>query len=222
MLLLVTYAKRQNSRIVSLGPASDILRFLGKSIDGRSYKWLGEAFDRIFSSTVFWGTDSALLGAKLIDKARIHMVDRVKLWYEEDDREHGVPFENRVHLAEQFWEEIRVHGLPVDIVVARALADKPFTYDFYIWLAFRCILIPKGERVSVPLFGELSLQQQLGSSIQSRTKYRQVIRQALQEVLCFWPGCTAKLSPDSNSLTLSFCEAINPTKAIEAGSEEMR
>src|SRR5205814_5632214 len=55
--LVATLAVQQNSRVVHFESASRMLDFFHMSKDGRHYRRVVQGFQRIFASTIFFGTE---------------------------------------------------------------------------------------------------------------------------------------------------------------------
>jgi len=104
-------------------------------------------------------------------------------------------------LSEEFWNEIHVYPIPVDLNVVRALADSPGNLDLYIWLVWRS-WTARGH-VKIPLFGPEGLVSQLGNSENLRERdFRRQIARWLTITHQLWPDCAAALSESGASLLL--------------------
>jgi hypothetical protein len=64
-------------------------------------------------------------------------------------------------LSDEFYSEIMNHPIPTDIDAVKVLASAPAVLDLFMWLAYRCFLSRREERI--PLFGAFGLTAQLGS-----------------------------------------------------------
>lgn len=217
VLLLATEAKRQKSRQLNLGTARDILSKLNKSDDGYYYKWLAEGLNRLFTVSVSWGTRGEVQGGgKLIEKAKMSILEQYKLWYTEDEASFGSRgYENHVYLTESWYEDIMVHGWPVEMPVALSLADRPFAYDLYVMISCRAYRIEKGETIHIPLGGPNGLINQTGTVVQSQRKFRQMVKIALESIKVYWPQCPAYLSEDGDSLAIASGTAVLPQPAVK-------
>src|SRR4051812_17880488 len=91
-------AVQQQNRVVKLGSATDILRLFGRSQSGTHYRKLMESFDRIFSATIYWGTQGQLENRRFIEQYRVSMLDHVRLWYCDMSQRPGAAFDNVVTL----------------------------------------------------------------------------------------------------------------------------
>jgi hypothetical protein len=68
-----------------------------------------DGFKRIFASTIFFGTEDHPAGRTLIDWARFHFFDQMKLWFNKDvEHPHAIPDSggNTITLSESFYNEI--------------------------------------------------------------------------------------------------------------------
>ena len=141
-----------------------MLDFFQLAQDGPHYRRATQSFGRIFGATIFFGTEGCTQATSLIDWARFHFFDRVKLWF---DTEAQQPIasceqeENVILLSEAFYREIDQHRIPVEREVIAALAHAPGVLDFYIWLVWKTWTLD-GARARIPLTGRGSLKEQLG------------------------------------------------------------
>jgi len=58
-----------------------MLDFFRLPRDGFHYRRLVEAFKRVFGATIFFGTEAQSDTKAVIDWARFHFLDHMKLWY---------------------------------------------------------------------------------------------------------------------------------------------
>jgi hypothetical protein len=113
-----------------------------------------------------------------------------------------------VTLSESFFEELLAHPIPVDMEVVRGLLDSPGELDFYIWIVLRTWAIQRGASAEVPLFGPGSLREQLGTQVQAKRKFRQMVRNWLKRTKAFWPECPAEIAADGEILLVKHGQAI--------------
>jgi hypothetical protein len=209
-ILVATLAVLQQSREVRLGSVASICRLLGLEHGGYSYKRIMEAFERIFSATIYFGTERDLHNGRLVDKSRMAFFDRMRLWYQEPNAKGNRydAFDNVIYLSEAFWDELKHHPIPVDLSVVRALRDSPGCLDFCLWLTMRSYTVRDGASVKVPLFGPNGLIQQLGMTEYShKPRIRQKLREWLDIFRVCWPACPAQLEGDY--LNIQHGSAIN-------------
>jgi hypothetical protein len=188
--------------------------------NGSHYRRIIQGFQRVFASTIFFGTEEQRQRAVLSDSFRFHFFDRMQLWYNREqgpDHEDGRPV-NVITLSEAFYSEIDQHKIPVERRVVAALANAPGTLDLYIWLVWRTWNLKGEQRARVPLTGTCGLIQQLGSKGCSRERdFRQKFAKWLTEVKTWWPECRAALSPDGDCLIVASAgqsPAITPRRPV--------
>jgi len=180
---VATLAIRQKSRTVRFDSAAQMLDFFHLSKDGRHYRRIVQAFQRVFAATIFFGTDNQPDRHHLTDLARFHFFDKLHLWFHENDQP-VVANEGAVStiiLSEAFYNEIDAHRIPVEREVVAALAHAPGILDFYIWLVWRTWTV-NGSPAYVPLFTPSGLCAQLGTTEYPARRFRQLIRQGLRRV----------------------------------------
>jgi hypothetical protein len=215
---VATLAVQQKTRIVRFQSAAQMLDFFRLSKDGRHYRRIVQGFHRIFAATIFFGTDDQPNRTRLIDRARFHFFDRMRLWFNHHEPEPSASDasnENLVSLSEAFYQEIDQHRIPVEREVIAALAHAPGMLDFYVWVVWKSWTL-NGRAAQVPLFGGGGLTSQLGSTEYSaRRRFRQTITDWTVKVKALWPKCPAEISPDGRYLVVrssKFCPAIRTAK----------
>jgi len=73
----------------------------------------------------------------VIDWARFHFFDRMRLWFNRDDLLNASPADrhgNVIVLSEAFDREIDEHRIPVEREVVAALTHTPGALDLNLWL----------------------------------------------------------------------------------------
>ena len=73
---VATLAVRQKSRVVHFSSAAEMLSFFRLSLDGRHYRRLVRAFQRVFAATIFFGSDDRPEPSQIFDWDRFHFFDK--------------------------------------------------------------------------------------------------------------------------------------------------
>ena len=207
-IFLATMAVKQQSPTIRFRSASMLLEWFGLSKGGKEYRRLVAAFERIFGATIFFGTDTSRLTARLVHRARFSFLREANIWYNRNGRA-TESLENVVVLSEEFYAEALAHPIPADLEAVRMLASAPAVLDLFLWLTYRCF-VAKGEEF-VPLFGEWGLTHQLGSVEYSRPRrFRAMLDQWLATIRTLWPACPAKVSRDGRQLEIRKAGFIAP------------
>jgi hypothetical protein len=206
LLWLATSAVRQQNPEVRFESGAQILIEWGLPLNGKHYKRLGDAFKRVFGSSVFFGTKEDRRGSEVWSAGRTHFFDHMRLWFRDQELGEGKEA-NRVTLSQPFWEELKNHPIPVDTEVIRMLAHNPGCLDLYTWLSWRCYKAKGPERV--PLFGPQGLMNQLGVQEYARErKFRERLTNWLKVILLYWPECPAALAKNGSFLVLDHAVAV--------------
>ena len=112
-------------------------------------------------------------------------------------------------LSDEFYKEILSHPIPTDLEAAKVLSASPAALDLFTWLAYRCFTARGRERV--PLFGDLGLVSQLGSTDYARPrKFREKLEGWLKLVRAMWPECPAHIADDGHALWVDRAAAVRP------------
>jgi hypothetical protein len=162
---VATLALRQKSREVRFDSTAQMLDFFRLPKDGFHYCRLVQAFKRVFSATIFFGTEEQSDAKMLTDWARFHFFDSMKLWYARGDRYPANdlgPEGNVITLSEAFYKEIDQHRIPVEREVVSSLAHTPGVLDFYLWIAWKAWTV-NGSPSRIPITGHGGLCDQLGT-----------------------------------------------------------
>jgi hypothetical protein len=203
---IATLALRQKSRSVHFESAAQMLEFFRLPKDGRYYRRMVQGFQRIFASTIFFGTQDQPAGSRLMDWARFHFFDQLHLWFTEGDKCSSAPagdHANTITLSEAFYSEIDQHRIPMEREIVIALANSPGVLDFYIWIAWKSWVLKSG-RIRVPLFSPGGLKEQFGCQIHAEDRFlRRKINQWLRVIRAHWPQCPAEIAVDGQSLIIS-------------------
>lgn len=208
---VATLALRQMSRTVSFASAAQMLDFFRLPKDGRYYRRIAQGFQRVFASTIFFGTEDQPNGARVIDWSRFHFFDHLHLWF----TDHACGGQsNTITLSEAFYTEIDQHRVPMEREVVNALANCPGVLDFYVWIAWKSWVLKTGA-VRIPLFSPGGLRDQLGCRIHPEDRFlRRKINQWLRVIRAHWPHCPAIISKDGQSLVI---RSSRSSPALHAG-----
>ena len=213
---VATLALRQKSRTVKFETASEMLDFFKLAPDGYHYHRLVQGFKRIFSATIFFGTEEHPDGQCMIDWARFHFFDQIKLWFNaKRPQEAAGTRGNAITLSESFYQEIDAHRIPVERHVVAGLAHAPGILDFYLWIVWKSWTV-KGREARVPLTGPGGLSRQLGTREYTRERrFRGRIQVWLKQVKAFWPACPAEISNCNRFLLVHSARSSPAIKASD-------
>ena len=209
---VATLAVRQRSRTVVFRSAAEILEEFDLPKDGPHYRRLVEGFQRVFTSTFYFGTDASIRPQSVWECQRFHFFDRIQIWCSrsaDEDLVEPKMERNVIRLSEAFWQEVQAHPIPIDARVVRELTNIPGCLDLYMWLCWRCQHAKGIQRVL--LFGDSGLASQLGVTEYTRKRnFRKRLREWLKVVRLYWPECPARIAGDGFSLILSAGTPIKP------------
>jgi len=210
-IFLATLAVQQTSQVIRFRSASEMLEMFGMHKGGKEYRRLIGALERIFGATMFFGTDTAKPGAKVVHRSRFNFLREATIWYNRDENQPPLfeAFENVIVLSDEFYQEIVEHPIPTDLDAVRVLSSAPATLDLFMWLSFRCFSA-KGEEY-VPIFGPRGLAAQLGNVEYARPRrFREKLELWLRAIHGMWPECPARISADGSALIVNRATAIAP------------
>ena len=218
-IFLATLA-RQQGPVLRFKSAAEMLTMFGLAHGGKEYRRLLAGLQRIFGSTIFFGTDSEKRTANIFTSERFHFLAKVQLWFMKDTAQQALPgeeFQNTIVLSDDFYREIMQHPIKLDLDVMRTFAGAPAVLDLFCWLSYRCYTAKEEEEI--PLFGDFGLASQLGNSgytgtAQDRTQgqrdFRKKLNRWFKVIRAAWPECPAKITEDGLHLRIAHVEAIKP------------
>ena len=219
LLWLATSAVRRQNPVIRFESGAQILIEWGLPLNGKHYKRLGDAFKRVFGSTVFFGTKDERRGSEVWSGGRTHFFDHMRLWFRDEELREGGEG-NAVTLSQAFWEELKNHPIPVDTEVIRMLAHNAGCLDLYTWLSWRCYKAKGPERV--PLFGAQGLMNQLGVQEYARErKFRERLKGWLKLICLYWPECPVVLAKNGAFLVVDRAVAVRPSQSEVVSSRSM-
>lgn len=218
-IFLATLAVRQQSQVVRFESAAELLDTFGLAKDGKEYRRLVAAFERIFGATISFGTDSGRSASIVVHRARFNFLSEAQIWYDRDPPQ--VPlseeFANVIVLSDEFYREISAHPIPADLDAVKVLAAAPAVLNLLVWLTYRCYSAKGPDQIS--LFGNFGLAQQLGCVEYSRPRrFRAMLDQWLVAIRALWPECPAVIASCGRYLhidpRLQF--ALSPRRDLES------
>jgi len=196
LIWAATIAVAQDSPNISFKSGAEILKMFGLALDGRKYKRLVEGFQRLSTTSMYYGPRDQ---SQKFHVEPFHLFKSAQLWYQEGESE------NHVALSDRFWTDLKAHPIPIDLGVVRALADSPGCLDFYLWVCWRCWSCPGSAIIS--LYGQNGLIHQLGT-VEEERFFRRALNLWLAMTVRFWPACPARISDDGMDLILSHGQAL--------------
>lgn len=110
-------------------------------------------------------------------------------------------------LSEEFYESLIEHSVPLAENAVKALKASTTALDLYAWLSYRLPRILEGQEVRLS-WADVSVH--FGSATGSLGKFRQLIREAWNDVACVYPQ--ARHSADFSGLVVKLRHADAPTK----------
>ena len=180
---------------------------------GREYRRLVSAFERIFGATIFFGTDSMLPKAKVVQRTRLSFFSEAQIWYSRDPDQCPIDdqFQNVIVLSDEFYREISSHPIPTDLEAVKALSDSPAVFDLFMWLVVS--LLHRERRREHSALRTVWVGAQIGSAEYARPRrFRENLEKWLDTVRLLWPKCPARIGADGQSLRISRGVAVLPER----------
>ena len=143
---LCTEAVRTGSRDIVLGRSlSEFMRKLGiSSTDGRGQARLRNQMDRLFNCSVSMIYEDEH-GKQFVNS---HIANRGEFWWNERKPDQAALWESKIHLGEDFFNEIIRHPVPLDMNTLKALKRSPLGLDLYLWLTYRIFALTTPQQLT--------------------------------------------------------------------------
>jgi hypothetical protein len=128
-----TLAAQQKSHIVRVATAVQMLDFFRLAPDGRHYRRVVQGFQRIFASTIFFGTQGHPDAGLLVDSSRFHFFNHLRHCFTQDSDHSPVAEDgagNSITLSEASYDEINQRRIPLERHAIAAFAHAPGLLDF--------------------------------------------------------------------------------------------
>ena len=149
-------AVRTQSRDLVLGDSlAEFMRTLGiYSSSGGTQTRLRNQMNRLFNSSV------RLVYKNERGEATVSssVADRTEFWWNERKPDEYSPWESKIRLGEDFFNEIIQHPVPLNMNILAALKRSALGLDFYLWLNYRIFALRAPLWLSWP-----SLYRQFGA-----------------------------------------------------------
>jgi hypothetical protein len=215
---IATLAQKQQNRAIYFESPTQLLEYFRLRKDGAQYRRIRGGFQRVFAATIFFGTESEFAKRVVVDSARFHFMDSMRLWFNrsgDPEPPQDGSAGNLATLSEAFYAEITTHPIPMEREVIAALAHAPGLLDFYVWIAWKSGAL-NGQAARIPIFGVNGLTQQLGTAQYSADRlFRHKINHWLRAVKVLWPQCPAQVSDDGRYLVVRSSRKSTALQPVE-------
>jgi Plasmid encoded RepA protein len=141
-ILLSTMAVQQKSPTIRFRSGAEMLDTFGMAKDGKEYRRLVAAFERIFEATIFFGNDTQGPRARVVHRSRFNFLREAQIWCNRDPAQTCVSEEyaNVIFLSDEFYRVISEHSIPTDLEAVKVLGAAPAILDLFMWLVYRCFV----------------------------------------------------------------------------------
>lgn len=130
LIWVSTYAKRYNTREVPIGDsASDFLRLMGMDHQGARYKTLRTQMHALAACRFQLGFQGRTFNGQ--------PVEQFDAWVSRRPSNQRTLWPGVMVLSEGYFQELAVHGVPLDNRALGALKGSALALDIYTWLAHR-------------------------------------------------------------------------------------
>jgi len=161
-----------------------VRRVLKLDPKGRNIREVKEQLSRLSSADITLGRVSDLPEGTAGRTDYIRIVEDFNVWFPKNENQR-VLWPSTIDLSPTYFQSLMEYAVPLDEVHIAALSHSALALDIYAWLAQRLHRIPAGKAARVSW---LALHAQFGQGYnpEHMSKFRQVFRVALKEVLTLY------------------------------------
>ena len=192
LALVSTLAMRSNSREIHIGRnAAEFLEMMGMDDQGGRYSTLRKQMHALAACRLQIGNKGRTFNGQ--------PVDQFDAWMQSKDHRQKALWPGVMVLSENYYNELRDHGVPLDNRALRALKGSALALDVYTWLAHRLHRI---EGRPIPLHWK-SLREQFAQEYVGKDPdkdFKKKFLPALQAAQAVYP--TAKVKKVKGGLLL--------------------
>lgn len=157
---ICTEAVKTQEPVLNLGRSqNEFLEKLQLPKDGRSVKLLRNQAHRLFSSLITITADKD----SQRDLENILIAKRSSIFWNPKVPDQPSLWESQLTLTKDFFEEVTMAPVPIDMRAYHALRQSPLALDIYTWLTYRMFLLHAAGRKQVVIPWE-ALMLQFGSA----------------------------------------------------------
>lgn len=181
LLYLQSEAIRTNSRQIELGRSLRVwLGKLGVPIGGKSMRDVREQALRIsrcrMTFQITRGDKVGFINQNIVDSGLFSSDANGALL-------------DTVHLSERFFNELKLHPVPLQEAAIRALSNSSQALDIYCWLTYRLHSLPRDTPITWT-----ALRAQFGTTYSGLRDFRKRFSESLQMALAVYPDANVEIS----------------------------
>ena len=184
-----TEAIRTQSRELVLGRSLyEFMRKLG--MEDRSGGVNGERTRLRNQMTRLFGCSVTLIYENASGFARVSsfVADKHEFWWNTKRPDAPSLWESKIHLGEQFFQEIIAHPIPLDMNILRSLKRSPLGLDLYLWLTYRTFALKRPLQLSWrQLYRQLGVDPARSNDKATLSNFRAKCLRELKKIKMAWP-----------------------------------
>lgn len=194
LLYLQTQAIKYSNREIELGRSMfEWMDRMGIGAGGKQYSEVREQAKRLSRCTLTFSWNQG--GGKIAFEDEKIISEGSLIPDSSGDGRQGKLWVDTVTMSEKFFNELKVHGVPVADSALRELSGQSVALDVYVWLAYRLHSLEKPQSVSWQ-----ALYQQFGASYADLRFFKRRFTDVVKDALAVYPG--ARVDLDEAGLVL--------------------
>jgi hypothetical protein len=134
-IFLATLAVQHKNRTIRFRTAAEMLESFGMHASAKEYRRLVGAFERVFGTTIYFGTNTLFGRATMVQRCRFNFMREAQILVQSGTPSSANPLlgvrEHHV-LSDEFYQELIANRLP------NVLAASSAVLDLFMWLSYRC------------------------------------------------------------------------------------
>jgi hypothetical protein len=203
--LLFTYindqAIRTKSPVIDMGASMrDFMERSGVKSCGTNSKELARQVKNVAASEIILG----IWGNEKVHHEQ-HKVSRSLSFWLEKDAKQGTLWKPEMTLSTDYFNVLKNHRIPTDFRVLVGLQASPRAMDVYAWLAYRLYGLKNPTKIPYA-----ALHPVFGVGIRTLKHFKVEFRNAVKEVIKFYPDANIDCTSDKDYITLYSSKSALP------------
>ena len=199
-LWLFSEVQAQKSRTIRFSSGRSMLRSMGLSEQGHTFKWVTGSIERNFGATWEFTIEQEFMNKIRRERHYFRLVSSAVLWFTPDRDQldlEGEGFQNSITLTEEAYALAMKRGFQarMELETIANLSQSPGATRLFMILRDRAATVHESKSHTwIPLTGPQGLDVELGvNPYDQQRRWRQLVKKWLEEIKRYWPECPTEI-----------------------------